>query len=45
MASQITVTAVRGKPALHVEQLKTKLRPNKMVVSFVNKKKGMEKKV
>lgn len=40
MTSQIIVTAVRGKPASQIEQLKTKLRPNKMVVSFVKQEKG-----
>jgi len=34
MASQIIVTAVRGKPTSQIGQLKIKLRPKRMVVSF-----------
>lgn len=42
VASQIIVTAVRGKPASQI-QLRNNTQPNKMVVSFVKQEKGNEK--
>lgn len=43
VASQIIVTAMRGKPTSQI-QLRNNTQPNKMIVSFVKQEKEMKKK-